>query len=349
MKLDYASFHKGGKAMPEWLSQIIWALAALVLLLVFNALFTPGFFELEIKSGALYGSLIDILNHGSRTMLLALGMCLVIATGGVDLSVGAIMAIAGAIAVEILCIPNIDPTWGLVLSLSAAILASLACGAWNGALVTMFRIQPIVATLILMVSGRGVAQLITEGQIPLTTHPGFVYIGNGKLLGLPFPVTIVAVMCLLTWLLTRKTALGLFIESVGDNEKASYFAGLNAGVVKFSVYVFCGFCAGLAGLIYASNIRAADSNNAGMFMELDAIIAVVVGGTALTGGRFNLLGAIIGALLIQTLTTTLYMRDVSPPVIPVYKSLVVLAVCLIRSPVFRAQMLSPLRLMRRTA
>ena len=341
MKLDDASpaLRRRGKALPESITKLIWPLAALALLLAYNFFFTPGFFKMEVREGYLYGSLLDILNHGSKVMLLALGMCLVIATGGVDLSVGAIMAISGAIAVTLVQDPNASLTTAVAVALGISLLG----GAWNGVLVSLLRIQPIIATLILMVAGRGVAQLITEGFIPTTQHTGFTYIGNGKPLGLPFPILIVAFLFAMTWLATRRTAVGLFIESVGDNEKASRFAGISARTVKFMVYTFSGFCAGLAGLVAASNIKAADSNNAGLFLELDAIIAVVVGGTALTGGRFNLLGAIIGSLLIQTLTTTLYMRNVNPFVIPVYKSLVVLAVCLIQSPVFRQQILLPFR------
>jgi galactofuranose transport system permease protein len=341
MKPEYVTppRHAGNSPLPESLIKLVWPLAALVLLLLFNAIFTPNFFKIGFRDGAFHGSLIDILNHGGKVMLLAIGMCLVIATRGVDLSVGAVMAISGAISVTLVR----DPQASLWLAVTAAMAVAVAAGAWNGVLVSLLRIQPIVATLILMVAGRGVAQLITQGFIPTTEHSAFTYIGNGKLLGLPFPIMIVLLVLLMTWLVTRRTAIGLFIESVGDNERASHFAGINARTVKFMVYTFSGFCAGLAGLVAASNIKAADSNNAGLFLELDAIIAVVVGGTALTGGRFYLLGAITGALLIQTLTTTLYMRDVNPFVIPVYKATVVLAVCMIQSPVFRAQLLMPFR------
>jgi galactofuranose transport system permease protein len=137
----------------------------------------------------------------------------------------------------------------------------------------------------------------------------------------------------------RRTAWGLFIESVGDNAIASHYAGINSRNVKFIVYVFSGFCAGLAGLVAASNIKCADSIHSGLFLELDAILAVVVGGTALTGGRFYLLGSVLGALLIQTLTTTMYMRNVSSDVAPVPKALVILAVCLLQSPIFRQQLM----------
>jgi simple sugar transport system permease protein len=308
-------------------SRVLWPLLALGLLLAFNHLFTPGFFGVEIRDGHLYGSRIDILNHGSKVMLIALGMTLVIATGGVDLSVGAIMAIAGAVAAQASVAHGLPPGVAIALALGAALLA----GAWNGLLVAGFGIQPIVATLILMVAGRGIAQLITGGQIINFNDPALVYLGNGHLFGLPFTLTLVLVLLGLTQALTRGTALGLFVEAVGDNETASRLSGIGARGVKFSVYVFSGLCAGLAGLVAMSNIKSADSNHAGLYAELDAILAVVVGGTALTGGRFYLLGSIVGALFIQTLTTTMYARNVSADIAPVPKALVIIAVCLLQS------------------
>ena len=317
----------------RWWTSLVWPVAGLALLLVFNLIFTPGFFHVEVRDGRLYGVLIDILNHGSKVMLLALGMALVIATGGVDLSVGAVMAIAGAVAAQLINKPNFP----FPAVIACALAVAVAAGCWNGFLVGTVKVQPIVATLILMVAGRGVAQLITDGQIITFTDPRLTYIGNGSLLALPFPVILSLAMLAWTTLLTRKTAVGLFIESVGDNQVASVFAGVHSGTVKFLVYVFSGLCAGLAGLVAASNIRCADSNHAGLFLELDAILAVVVGGTSLAGGRFYLAGSIVGALFIQTLTTTMYMRNVSADVAPVPKALAILAVCLLQSPVLRAK------------
>ncbi|MFO1489847.1 MAG: ABC transporter permease [Kiritimatiellia bacterium] len=310
---------------------LFWPLLALGLLLLFNQFFTPGFFDLKILDGHLYGTRIDILNHGAKVMLLALGMTLVIATGGVDLSVGAIMAIAGAVVAQLVVAQGVSAP----AALAAALGVSLLLGAWNGLLVAVIGIQPIVATLILMVAGRGVAQLVTDGQIINFNDATLVYLGNGHLLGLPFTLTLVLAMLAATQLLTRRTALGLFIESVGDNDTASRYAGVNARLVKFMAYVFAGFCAGLAGLVAASNIKSADANHAGLYLELDAILAVVVGGTALTGGRFYLMGSVIGALLIQTLTTTMYARNVSADIAPVPKALVIIAVCLLQSEVSR--------------
>lgn len=317
-----------------WLAKLVWPVAGLALLLGFNLLFTPGFFNIEVRDGHLYGTLIDILNHGAKVMLLALGMTLVIATGGVDLSVGAVMAISGAVAAQLISTPNMP----FPVVIGAALAVSLAAGCWNGLLVGGFRIQPIVATLVLMVAGRGVAQLITDGQIITFTDARLVYIGNGHLFGLPFPIMIVLVMLAVTAILTRKTAVGLFIEAVGDNETACRYTGINSRFVKFLTYVFSGLCAGMAGLVAASNIKCADSNHAGLFLELDAILAVVVGGTALTGGRFYLVGSIVGALLIQTLTTTMYARNVSADIAPVPKAIVIIAVCLLQSDVFRSRL-----------
>jgi ribose/xylose/arabinose/galactoside ABC-type transport system permease subunit len=307
--------------------RLYWPLLALGLLLLFNHLFTPGFFDLEIRDGHLYGTRVDILKHGGQVMLLALGMTLVIATGGVDLSVGAIMAIAGAVVAQATVAHHQSAGVAILLALAVSVLL----GAWNGALVAGIGIQPIVATLILMVAGRGVAQLLAEGQIINFNSPALVYIGNGHLLGLPFTCTVVLGVLGLTYALTRGTALGLFIEAVGDNDVASRYAGVNARLVKFAAYVFAGFCAGLAGLVAASNIKSADASHAGLYAELDAILAVVVGGTALTGGRFYLLGSIVGALLIQTLTTTMYARNVSADIAPMPKAVVIIAVCLLQS------------------
>lgn len=312
---------------------LIWSLIGLLVLLGFNAINSPGFFHLELREGHLYGTLVDILHQGSKVMLLAIGMTLIIATGGVDLSVGSIMAIAGATAAVLVTKTTLSFAWVLGLSLGVASLA----GAANGALVAWIGIQPIIATLILMVAGRGIAMLITDGQIITFEHPALVYLGNGSLLTLPVTISVVAGLLGITLAMTRLTAFGLFLESTGDNQKAAGFCGVPTSWIKWMVYVFSGLCAGLAGLVATSNIKAADSSRVGEMMELDAIFAVVVGGTALTGGRFSLLGSIVGALLIQTLTTTIYNLGVPPAVSPVPKAVVIVLVCLIQSERFRAQ------------
>lgn len=264
-------------------------------------------------------------------MLVALGMTLVIATRGVDLSVGAVVAIAGMVASLMVSKGNLS----LAIVVAAALGVSLMLGLWNGLLVSVAKIQPIVATLILMVSGRGVAQLLGGGQIITFTHPGLSYFGGGYLLGLPFSIALVLGTLALIGLLTRQTAMGLFIESVGDNPVASRYSGIDVRVVLLFVYAVTGVCAGIAGLIVAAETRAADANNAGLYIELDAILAVVLGGTSLNGGRFQLVGSLIGALLIQTLTTTILTKGVQYEWTLVIKAVLVLAVSLMQSGAFR--------------
>ena len=312
-------------------SGLFWPLVALGLVMIFNFFFTPNFFRLEIKDGHLFGSLVDILNRGAPLMLMALGMTAVIATGGVDLSVGAVAAISAAAATILIGGVTGATDTPLPLVILAALGAAVACGLWNGLLVSRGNIQPMVATLVLMVAGRGIAQLITDGQIITIYYPPFFYFGGGFLLGLPFTLFIVAGVSLLAWLMTRRTAIGLFIESVGANANASFYSGVNEKNVKLLVYVFCAFCAGIAGIIISSNVKSADANYVGLYMELDAILAVVIGGTLMTGGRFSLAGSILGALLIQSVTTTIYAFGVPPEVVLVVKSVVVLFVVLLYS------------------
>ena len=195
-------------------------------------------------------------------------------------------------------------------------------------------VQPIIATLILMVAGRGIAQLIVKGQIVVFVHESFEFVGGGFLFGLPFPVILVIVMLLVVYFLTRRTALGMFIEAVGANPTASRLMGLRARQIKLVLYMLSGLCAGIAGLMICSDIRGADANNAGLFFELDAIASVIIGGT-IWGGRFTLAGSMLGALIIQSLTTTILTRGIPPEVTLVYKAAVIILVALIQSENFR--------------
>ena len=318
-------------------SNLFWPIVALVALLVFDVLAVPGFFSLRIQDGHLYGSLIDILKNGAPTALIALGMTLVIATRGIDLSVGATVAISGALACNWIA-TSPDPTNGgaAVVGVLLAIGLSLVLGLWNGFLVAVLGIQPIIATLVLMTAGRGLAQLITDGQIITIANPLYAQLGGGFLLGLPVSVVLAAVVFALVALLTRRTALGMLLESVGINPTAARLTGVRARGITVSVYVFVAVCACVAGLMISSNVTAADANNAGLWIELDAILAVVIGGTLLTGGRFSLLGTLVGALVLQTLTTTVYTAGIPPEVTLVFKALVIIAVCLLQSPKTRA-------------
>ncbi|ARA74543.1 sugar ABC transporter permease [Pectobacterium brasiliense] len=302
-------------------------LLALVAILLIDSMVAPNFFSLHIQDGRLFGSLIDILNRGAPVALLALGMTLVIATGGIDLSVGAVMAIAGATAATLTAAGHPLPSVLLV-----ALLVGALCGLWNGFLVAVLQIQPIVATLMLMVAGRGIAQLITEGQIITFDNAGLAKLGSGTLFYLPMPVIIACVMLLALWILTRKTALGLFIESVGINLRSARNAGVSTKLVLVSAYVICGVCAAVAGVIVTADIRGADANNAGLWLELDAILAVVIGGGSLLGGRFNLLLSVVGALIIQSMNTGILLSGYRPEFNLVLKALVVLLVLVMQSP-----------------
>jgi ribose/xylose/arabinose/galactoside ABC-type transport system permease subunit len=314
-------------------NKIRWVLLILAAVLLMNG--SRGFFRLLVKDGHLYGSLIDIVSQATPVMLLSLGMSLVIATGGVDLSVGATMAIIGSLAAKLV----VEWQYNFPVVVALCVVLGAALGLWNGALVSFLGVQPIVATLILMVAGRGVAQLLTNGQIITFENPSFVYFGTGFFAGLPVRCSIVLVSAALTYLLVRKTALGLFIEAVGDNETGSRYSGIDTRFIKCFAYASSGFFAAVAGLIVASNIKAADANNAGLYIELDAILAVVLGGTALTGGRFYLLNSLVGAILIQTLTTTILTRGVPVEYTLVVKALMILMVCLAQSEQFRALVL----------
>ena len=327
-------------------SKLFFPIVALALILLFDLIFIPGFFKLELKQGHLYGSLIDILRNSTPVIVLAMGMTLVIATGGIDLSVGAIMAIVSSVAailmnpyflgkvvVDISKFSN-DPTYSYspfwVVILVPLIVATI-CGLWNGLLVSYGKIQPMVATLILMIAGRGIAQLITNSQKIQIFYGPFTYIGNGWII-FPFSIYIVAAVFAIAWLLTRRTSIGLFIESVGINARSSFFSGIDEKKIKLFAYLFCGFCAGVAGIIGTSNISTSDASSLGLNLELDAILAVVIGGTLVgTGGRFSLLASVIGGLVMQATTTSMYAIGVSANSILAVKGVVVIVLILLYS------------------
>ncbi|GAB4568794.1 MAG: ABC transporter permease [Rhizobacter sp.] len=323
--------------------RLAWPVITLVLLLILNASFNTSFLHLEWRDGHLYGSLIDILNRAAPLVLVSLGMTLVIATRGIDISVGATVAITAAIAAWMIGgalvmtdgVATHTSRFPMPVAIAAALGVALLCGLWNGVLVAKVGMQPIIATLILMVAGRGIAQLITDGQIITIYYAPYFFIGSGYLLGLPFSLFIAAAVFVLLWWVVTKTALGLFIQAVGINPAAARVAGVRAKLITVWAYAFCGLCAGVAGLLISSNVKSADGNNAGQLLELDAILAVTLGGTALTGGRFSLAGSVIGALIIQTLTYAIYSLGVPPEVNLVVKAVVVFAVVLLQSAEFR--------------
>ncbi len=324
-------------------SRIFWPLIALALILIFDAFYAPSFFKIGILDGHLYGNLIDVLNDGAPLAIVAIGMTLVIATGGVDLSVGAVIAISAAMG-AVLINPALGnelitndiltanktntPLWLIVL---ADIAAGTLCGLWNGFLVSRVRIQPMVATLILMVAGRGIAQLITNGQIMTIYYTPYFWFGNGFILGLPVSIYIVGLVFLIGWLLVRKTSIGLFIESVGINSKSTYYSGISEKNIKLFAYTFCGFCGSIAGLILSSYVHSCDANNIGWAYELDAILSVVIGGTLMAGGRFSMASSILGAMIIWTFTLTMYTIGIPANTLLAAKAVLVMLVILLYS------------------
>ena len=298
------------------------ALAALVLLLVFNAAVTPNFLSLQ--------TLNVNLTQVAPIVIVAVGMTLVIATGGIDLSVGSLMAIAGALAPlvftgQLFPIPSEALAIGLGILLPVVAVAAL--GWLNGVVITRYRIQPIVATLVLYIAGRGIAQVVTNGNLQVFAVPGFQFLGLGRVLGIPVQAILMAVVVALAAFALHRSLIGRQILAVGGNERAARLSGVPVARVKRTVYLVSGVCAGIAGLITVAINSSSDANLVGSGMELDAISAVAVGGTLLSGGRATVLGTLIGALIIQLVRTTLIANGIPDAAALVVKAgLIIVAV-----------------------
>lgn len=294
------------------------ALAALILLFVANAIFTPNFFDPN--------NFRNILLQVSPTVLVAVGMTFVIATGGIDLSVGSIMAIASATAAV-----SLDR--GVLFAVLLALAVALSVGVVNGALISGFRIQPIIVTLALLITGRGVAQVISKGgQLIPFTNPQFEYLGKGYLGPVPIQVVIMVLVVIAGIFVLRMTSFGRYVAAVGGNEAASRLAGIRVRRTKIAVYAISGLLAGIAGLIEAARLGASDAQKVGLNIELDAIAAVVVGGTPLTGGRATVVGTLIGALIMQVITTSFNMNGISFSWALVIKAAIIIVAVYIQRP-----------------
>jgi simple sugar transport system permease protein/ribose transport system permease protein len=296
-------------------------LIALVVLLLINVLITPNFLQLQ--------TLFVNISQVATIAIVAVGMTLVIATAGIDLSVGAVMAVAGALAPLIFLsdFAVAYPVLGLTAAIVLPILVALACGLFNGALVAYLGVQPIIATLIFFISGRGIAQVLTNGNLQTFSHPGFSYIGTGKILGLPFQGWLVVVIAIVFWWIVNRTMFGRRILAVGGNENAARLTGTPVRRVKIGVYVISAGLSGIAGLIVVAINSASDAARIGVLMELDAIAAAVVGGTLLMGGKAPIFGAILGAVIIQLVKYTLLANGVADEVALIAKAaIIVLAV-----------------------
>ena len=305
-----------------------WQLLALLVIVAAAEWLRPGFVDVRLVEGRLFGPLVDVLNRGAPVMLLALGMTLVIATGGIDLSVGSIMAITGAAAAVLLQAGASAPA-----AIACGLAIGAAAGTWNGLLVQGLGLQPIVATLVLLTAGRGIAQLVTDGQvIAVPAHAdGFLALAHARLLGLPAAPWLVLAVWVATAVVLHGSVLGLWLAAVGDNARAARLVGLPVAALKVVPYVVSGTLAALAGMVQTADIAAADVHHLGLYLELDAILAVVLGGTALTGGRPRLLGSLLGVLLVQTLTTAMLRLGTGPEYALVLKAIAVLAACTLQA------------------
>lgn len=308
------------------------------LILFVNLLKDPSFFLISINNGVLYGRLVDVMNRGSEIAILAVGMTLTVAvSAGTDISVGSVMALSACTCCVSLVGYGVDTSNNIIIPMGVGILVGILtggiCGCFNGVLVSKLKIQPMVATLILYTAARAIGLIVNHNKIVYVRYEPFKMFGNfiGKC-PIPTPIFIAAGVVLIVSLFLRKTAFGTYIEAVGVNSNASHLMGINSTWIIFLCYVLCGLCAGVAGIVGGSRIYSADANNIGHNYEMDAILAVALGGNSLAGGRFNLAGSIIGAYTIQALTTTLLAMGVSTDQAPVFKAIVIIIVVAIQAP-----------------
>jgi galactofuranose transport system permease protein len=289
------------------------ALVALVALFIYNAIDTPFFLTRQ-------SLLFILLRQAAPIAIVAVGMAIVIGTAGIDLSVGSVMAIAGQVGATLVLHDR-----PFLLAIIAALLVSAACGLFNGTLVAHFGVQPIIATLILFIAGRGIAQLITGGELQPLDNPDFQWIGLARPFGVPVQVIIALLVAVTAWLVMSLTIYGRQVLAVGGNETASRLAGLPAARTKLLAYVTCSVLAGLVGLITVSATFASDANNTGVGMELDAIAAVAVAGTPLTGGKVTVWGAVVGAVMLKLLQNTLITHGITKEVAQMIEGAVIVA------------------------
>ncbi len=327
---------KNSLEIRPFLALIVILLACEVL---YRVMFGDSFFKITMVDGHFYGRLIDILRNGSKYVILAIGMTMVLATAGTDISVGSVMAIAASVACSIVDERILPSLHGNVFAaVLIALLVGGLCGAWNGFLVAKLNVQPIVATMILLTAGRGIAQLVSDGKIVTINSDAYYFINGGYFLGLPIPFYIALFVLVIAIILTKRTALGMAIESIGINSESSRLSGILVSKNLWVIYIFCGIMAALTGIVESAGIKGADCNNCGLLYEMDGILAVALGGTALNGGRFSFVSSALGALIVQTISTVIYAFGVTPELTKVFKALIVVIICLAQSPIFMAKL-----------
>lgn len=325
--------------------QIFIPIAALLLLALFNLVTDPSFYKITLGYNSagepvLSGYLMTILDYGSELAILAIGMTLVTAaTGGQDISVGAGIAIAGSVILRVLCGTDSRPETlqaPIIVAFLISCVVAMLFGAFNGVLVAYFKIQPMVATLILFTAGRSIAAWINNNELPIISDPAFSYFG-GFIPGIPIPTPFfIAAACMAVIALVLKfTSLGLYTQAVGINESSSRLNGLNPAFIKFLTFVILGLCVAVAGLIKVSRLSSINYSVIAKDIEMDAILAVALGGNSLSGGKFNMTASILGAYVIQFLTTTLYKFNVQSDALAAYKAVVVIILVVLSTPVVR--------------
>ncbi|MFN8499155.1 MAG: ABC transporter permease [Anaerolineae bacterium] len=301
------------------------ALIGLIVLFLYNVFFTPNF----LTAQTMYVNLTQV----ATIAIVATGMTLVIATGGIDLSVGSLMAISGAIA-PLVFLSQVGQGASLAviipLSYIIAILITGVFGSFNGFLVAYGKIQPIIATLILYIAGRGIAQVLTNGNLQTFNNPVFQYIGMGRPGGVPFQVILMLVIVAIAAWVMRYTTFGRYVLAVGGNESAARLAGVPIKRIKMAVYIISGLLAGIAGLIVIAINSSSDANLVGLNMELDAIAAVAVGGTPLTGGRATIIGTFIGALIMQLIRFTLLAHGIPDAAAMAVKAAIIVVAAMVQ-------------------
>ncbi len=328
--------------------QIFIPIAALLILILFNLCADPSFFKITLGTNSagnpvLSGYLVTILDYGSELAILAIGMTLVTAaSGGQDISVGATLAIAGSAMLKVLCGGATSASVmqaPVIVALLVGCIAAMLAGAFNGALVAYFRIQPMVATLILYTAGRSIAAWINNNELPIISDSAFTVYG-GFIPGIPIPTPFfIAALCVLAaWCLLKFTTIGLYTQAVGINENSARLNGINPEFIKFLSFVILGVCVAVAALIKISRLSTINYSVIAKDIEMDAILAVALGGNALGGGKFNLWASILGAYVIQFLTTTLYKFNVQSDALPAYKAVVVIALVVFSAPTVRAKL-----------
>ncbi|MBP3807675.1 MAG: ABC transporter permease [Eubacterium sp.] len=328
--------------------QLLIPIAAIIALAIFNLIVDPSFFKITLGTNSagnpvLSGYLITILDYGSELAILAIGMTLVTAaSGGQDISVGATIAIAGSVILRVLCGNNSRPDTlqaPIIVAFLVACVVAMLFGAFNGILVAYFKIQPMVATLILFTAGRSIAAWINNNELPIISEPSFGYFG-GYIPGIPIPTPFfIAMICVIVIMLVLKfTTLGLYTQAVGINGSSSRLNGINPQFIKFLTFVILGLCVAVAGLIKVSRLSTINYSVIAKDIEMDAILAVALGGNALSGGKFNMTASILGAYVIQFLTTTLYKMNVNSEALSAYKAVVVIVLVVLSTPVVRKKL-----------